>query len=221
MLLWLFAAGLLVHIRSAAEEVRFHTQMQRGLSCLTHLPRQVRPFDPFEILGVAPGATDKEVKRAYRQLSLKFHPDKVMLTRRALWPLFATLTRRDAPTEPGPGCCQLFCRVHLAGLQGAASCAPASRCSTHVQRCQALTDEVAKANLEKHGHPDGPQGARPSSKSRDPAIVGSLRCCTRNECGSCVAGFPLRERACCAAGPRSHRRCVCRCAARSSCCVPF
>ena len=25
---------------------------------------------------MAPGATDKEVKRAYRQLSLKFHPDK-------------------------------------------------------------------------------------------------------------------------------------------------
>jgi translocation protein SEC63 len=41
------------------------------------LPGQVRPFDPFDILGVAPGATDKEVKRAYRQLSLKFHPDKV------------------------------------------------------------------------------------------------------------------------------------------------
>jgi translocation protein SEC63 len=37
---------------------------------------QVRPFDPFEILGVAPGATEKEIKRAYRQLSLKFHPDK-------------------------------------------------------------------------------------------------------------------------------------------------
>lgn len=26
---------------------------------------------------MVPGATDKEVKRAYRQLSLKFHPDKV------------------------------------------------------------------------------------------------------------------------------------------------
>ena len=23
---------------------------------------------------------------------------------------------------------------------------------------QALTDETARANLEKHGHPDGPQG---------------------------------------------------------------
>ena len=40
--------------------------------------RQVRPFDPFEILGVSTGATDKEIKRAYRQLSLKFHPDKVL-----------------------------------------------------------------------------------------------------------------------------------------------
>jgi preprotein translocase subunit Sec63 len=38
---------------------------------------QVRPFDPFEILGVTHGATEKDIKRAYRQLSLKFHPDKV------------------------------------------------------------------------------------------------------------------------------------------------
>ena len=42
---------------------------------------QVRPFDPFEILGVTPGATEKDIKRAYRQLSLKFHPDKVRALR--------------------------------------------------------------------------------------------------------------------------------------------
>jgi translocation protein SEC63 len=34
------------------------------------------PFDPYNILELEKGATDKEVKRAYRQLSLKFHPDK-------------------------------------------------------------------------------------------------------------------------------------------------
>lgn len=33
-------------------------------------------FDPFEILQVPADATDKEIKKAYRQLSLQYHPDK-------------------------------------------------------------------------------------------------------------------------------------------------
>ena len=31
--------------------------------------------DPYSILGVAPGATDEEVKNAYRNLARKYHPD--------------------------------------------------------------------------------------------------------------------------------------------------
>mmetsp|Transcript_2646 Transcript_2646/g.4510 ORF Transcript_2646/g.4510 Transcript_2646/m.4510 type:complete len:749 (+) Transcript_2646:96-2342(+) len=38
--------------------------------------KENKPFDPFEILGITREATDKEIKKAYRQLSLKFHPDK-------------------------------------------------------------------------------------------------------------------------------------------------
>ena len=32
-------------------------------------------FDPYQVLGVAPSATDEEVKKAYRQLSRRYHPD--------------------------------------------------------------------------------------------------------------------------------------------------
>lgn len=39
--------------------------------------KDMKPFDPFEILQVERTATDKEIKKAYRQLSLKYHPDKV------------------------------------------------------------------------------------------------------------------------------------------------
>eukprot|EP00923_Selenidium_pygospionis_P030382 GHVN01053947.1.p1 GENE.GHVN01053947.1~~GHVN01053947.1.p1 ORF type:complete len:632 (+),score=56.71 GHVN01053947.1:203-2098(+) len=33
-------------------------------------------FDPFEILGIEAGADDKAIKKAYRAMSLKYHPDR-------------------------------------------------------------------------------------------------------------------------------------------------
>ena len=36
----------------------------------------VQSFDPFHILGVEHGAEDKVIKKAYRKLSLQYHPDK-------------------------------------------------------------------------------------------------------------------------------------------------
>lgn len=36
----------------------------------------IKAFNPFEILGVTSGATDAEIKKAYRKMSLIYHPDK-------------------------------------------------------------------------------------------------------------------------------------------------
>ncbi|PWZ01215.1 hypothetical protein BCV70DRAFT_199573 [Testicularia cyperi] len=36
-------------------------------------------YDPFQILGIAASATEKEIKKHYKRLSVKFHPDKLVI----------------------------------------------------------------------------------------------------------------------------------------------
>lgn len=38
--------------------------------------RSYKVFDPYEILEVNPLSTDKQIKKAYKKMSLKFHPDR-------------------------------------------------------------------------------------------------------------------------------------------------
>lgn len=38
--------------------------------------KEIKKFDPFDILECAPGSTAPEIKKAYRKLSLVYHPDK-------------------------------------------------------------------------------------------------------------------------------------------------
>jgi len=54
--LWVVLIGLSYYISSTADDTK--------------------PFDPFDILEVSARATPKEIKSAYRRLSLKYHPDK-------------------------------------------------------------------------------------------------------------------------------------------------
>lgn len=36
----------------------------------------IKSWDPYEVLGIETGASGAQIKRAYRQMSLKYHPDK-------------------------------------------------------------------------------------------------------------------------------------------------
>ncbi|XP_043716928.1 dnaJ protein ERDJ2-like [Telopea speciosissima] len=43
---------------------------------IKHISREIQVFEPFSILGLESGASESEIKKAYRKLSILYHPDK-------------------------------------------------------------------------------------------------------------------------------------------------
>ncbi|KAE8717045.1 DnaJ protein ERDJ2A [Hibiscus syriacus] len=43
---------------------------------IKHTSHEVKVFEPFSILGLEPGASDSDIKKAYRRHSIQYHPDK-------------------------------------------------------------------------------------------------------------------------------------------------
>ena len=210
VLLWIVAIGLAVYVNRSAADVR-ETRLCPLLVCVHSSPLpapQAQPFDPFEILSVERGATEREIKKAYRQLSLKYHPDKVTsrsspsprasprahaffphecadcsrrLTRLLLGCpfLLRTLTQKRTNTsrsislqrtrrgrkDPARKTCQCTAQLlSVVGYNGTAAVEPR-------RGTQALTDETARENLAKFGHPDGPQGTRACPHSCTRCVV--------------------------------------------------
>ncbi|GAA5860434.1 hypothetical protein JCM8547_000303 [Rhodosporidiobolus lusitaniae] len=63
------------HVLLALGWVAFAFVVQQASSIKGEGPQ----FDPFAILGVSSGSTEKQIKKHYRKLSLKYHPDKLQL----------------------------------------------------------------------------------------------------------------------------------------------
>ncbi|KAJ4955220.1 hypothetical protein NE237_012003 [Protea cynaroides] len=43
---------------------------------IKHTSHEIQIFEPFNILGLEPGALESDIKKAYRRLSIQYHPDK-------------------------------------------------------------------------------------------------------------------------------------------------
>lgn len=67
-----FTAGLFVHVLLVVAMLYGVFVCVQAAGSVS----EIKSFDPFEILGVAVSADAKEIKKAYRTLSLKWHPDK-------------------------------------------------------------------------------------------------------------------------------------------------
>ncbi len=80
ILLWLRAL-LVYHYRYRSHQVPYVPLLEIAVSPeiraqLTYLNRKKEFFNPFEILNIGENSTKEDISRAYKKLSLQYHPDK-------------------------------------------------------------------------------------------------------------------------------------------------
>ena len=64
------------HLRITQRDyLSISTRHTRGY--YTESNRQQVTENPYKVLGIEPTATDEEVKKAYRRMAMRYHPDKV------------------------------------------------------------------------------------------------------------------------------------------------
>ena len=57
--------------------VHLHKSKIAKVTQLTQEPNSEESFDPYEVLGVSPAASDEKLKEAYHSLCSAYHPDKL------------------------------------------------------------------------------------------------------------------------------------------------
>ena len=204
VLLWLFAAVLLVHIRSAAEEVR---SRRAGGTCRDELT----PLATLARFGRSTRLRSSVLRRAppTRRSNALTGSCRSSSTRTryrtafpflCLWP-HAVLRRQN----PDPAAANYFAEF----ISPAYKVRPAVSRQTLHGSLALLPGAHGRGSQSKSREAWPPRWPTRYARLSAPCLImRSLRGHARHERGSCFACFPLRKRACCAACPRRHRRCV-------------
>ena len=139
-------------------------------------------FDPYEILGVDRSATEADIKRVFRVLALRHHPDRNPDSREeAAAQMIRIQSAFNALTGVGharvaAGGRRVSLPRHSSGRLGR------DRRTAPIAPCPA--DPDARANWDKYGHPDGPGAFRmgialpewflTKDRSRKPLVLAAL-----------------------------------------------
>src|SRR5450432_1882180 len=120
--------------------------------------------DPYQTLGLAPGATSAEIKRAYRRLAKAYHPDsageRALPRFLAIQAAYERLTTGQPGGPPATGRAQAGRRSPSAGP---AAPPPGRPWSADAERARATREGFRKRTTRSTGGPNSGTSSRTSS----------------------------------------------------------